>query len=106
MHPMGWDAFGLPAEQHASATNTHPRETTRRNIANFKRQMKSLGFSFDWSRELDTTEPAYVRWTQWIFLRLFERGLAYQAEVPVNWCAALGTVLSNEEVVDGRSERG
>jgi leucyl-tRNA synthetase len=106
MHPMGWDAFGLPAEQHAIATNTHPRETTRKNIANFKRQLKSLGFAYDWSREIDTTDPAYVRWTQWIFLRLFERGLAYQAEIPVNWCPALGTVLSNEEVINGRSERG
>jgi leucyl-tRNA synthetase len=106
MHPMGWDAFGLPAEQHAIATNTHPRDTTRKNIATFKRQLKMLGFSFDWSREIDTTDPAYVRWTQWIFLRLFERGLAYQAEIPVNWCPALGTVLANEEVINGRSERG
>jgi leucyl-tRNA synthetase len=106
LHPMGWDAFGLPAEQHAIATNTHPRDTTRKNIATFKRQLKSLGFSFDWDREIDTTAPGYVRWTQWIFLRLFERGLAYQAKVPVNWCPALGTVLANEEVVDGKSERG
>ena len=106
LHPMGWDAFGLPAEQHAIQTGTHPRETTKRNIATFKRQLKSLGFSYDWSREVDTTDPDYVRWTQWIFLKLFERGLAYQAEVPVNWCEALGTVLSNEEVVDGKSERG
>jgi leucyl-tRNA synthetase len=106
LHPMGWDAFGLPAEQHAIATNTHPRDTTRKNVATFKRQLKSLGFSFDWDREIDTTDPGYVRWTQWIFLRLFERGLAYQAKVPVNWCPALGTVLANEEVVDGKSERG
>ncbi len=106
LHPMGWDAFGLPAEQHAIATNTHPRDTTRKNIATFKRQLKMLGFSYDWSREVDTTDPAYVKWTQWIFLKLFERGLAYQAEVPVNWCAALGTVLANEEVIDGKSERG
>jgi leucyl-tRNA synthetase len=106
LHPMGWDAFGLPAEQHALATNTHPRETTAKNIATFKRQLKMLGFSYDWSREIDTTDPAYVRWTQWIFLQLFARGLAYQAEIPVNWCAALGTVLANEEVVDGKSERG
>jgi leucyl-tRNA synthetase len=106
LHPMGWDAFGLPAEQHAIATNTHPSVTTRKNIATFKRQLKSLGFSYDWSREIDTTDPGYVRWTQWIFLKLFERGLAYQAESPVNWCPALGTVLANEEVIDGKSERG
>jgi leucyl-tRNA synthetase len=106
LHPMGWDAFGLPAEQHAIATNTHPRETTKKNIATFKRQLKMLGFSYDWSREIDTTDPGYVKWTQWIFLKLFERGLAYQAEIPVNWCPALGTVLANEEVIDGKSERG
>jgi leucyl-tRNA synthetase len=106
LHPMGWDAFGLPAEQHAIATNTHPRDTTKKNIAIFRRQLKMLGFSYDWSREIDSTDPGYVRWTQWIFLKLFERGLAYQAEIPVNWCPALGTVLANEEVVDGKSERG
>ncbi len=106
LHPMGWDAFGLPAEQHAIETNTHPRDTTKKNVATFKRQLKMLGFSFDWSREIDTTDPGYVRWTQWIFLKLFERGLAYQAKIPVNWCPALGTVLSNEEVIDGKSERG
>ncbi len=106
LHPMGWDAFGLPAEQHAIRTGEHPRDATVRNIATFKRQLKMLGFSFDWSREVDTTDPAYVRWTQWIFLKLFERGLAYQAEIPVNWCAGLGTVLANEEVVDGKSEVG
>ncbi|MEZ4333967.1 MAG: leucine--tRNA ligase [Myxococcota bacterium] len=106
LHPMGWDAFGLPAEQYAIKTGTHPRVTTRRNIENFKRQIKSLGFSYDWTRELDTTDPAYVKWTQWIFRKLFERGLAYQAEVPVNWCPALGTVLANEEVIDGKSEVG
>jgi leucyl-tRNA synthetase len=106
LHPMGWDAFGLPAEQHAIATNTHPRDTTKANIATFKRQLKALGFSYDWSREIDTTDPGYVRWTQWIFLEMFKRGLAYQAKVPVNWCAALGTVLANEEVIDGTSERG
>ncbi|WP_394820471.1 leucine--tRNA ligase [Pendulispora albinea] len=106
LHPMGWDAFGLPAEQHAIATGTHPRDTTQANIANFKRQLKSLGFSFDWSREIDTTSPEYVRWTQWIFLQLFKRGLAFQEKIAVNWCAALGTVLANEEVIDGRSERG
>jgi leucyl-tRNA synthetase len=106
LHPMGWDAFGLPAEQYAVETGVHPRETTRRNIETFKRQIQALGLSYDWSREIDTTDPGYVRWTQWIFQRLFERGLAYQAEVPVNWCPALGTVLANEEVIDGKSERG
>jgi leucyl-tRNA synthetase len=142
LHPMGWDAFGLPAEQYAIETGTHPRETTQRNIATFRRQIKMLGFSYDWDREVDTTDPGYTKWTQWIFLQLFDtwydpeqrRGrpiaelpippqvqregeaavrayqdgkrLAYQAEVPVNWCPALGTVLANEEVVDGKSERG
>ena len=106
LHPMGWDAFGLPAEQYAIETGTHPRETTQNNIANFKRQFVSLGMDYDWSREIDTTDPRYVRWTQWIFHKLYERDLAYLAEVPVNWCAALGTVLANEEVIDGKSERG
>jgi leucyl-tRNA synthetase len=106
LHPMGWDAFGLPAEQYAIETGTHPRETTRRNIATFKAQLCALGMDYDWGREIDTTDPGYVRWTQWIFSRLHERGLAYLAEVPVNWCAALGTVLANEEVIDGKSERG
>jgi leucyl-tRNA synthetase len=106
LHPMGWDAFGLPAEQHAIQTGTHPAVNTAENITTFKRQLKSLGFSYDWSREIDTTDPGYVKWTQWIFLQLFHRGLAYQSEVPVNWCPALGTVLSNEEVIDGKSERG
>ncbi|HEU4407555.1 MAG TPA: leucine--tRNA ligase [Polyangiaceae bacterium] len=106
LHPMGWDAFGLPAEQYAVRTGTHPAVTTERNVATFKRQLKSLGFSYDWSREINTTDPDYVRWTQWIFLRLFARGLAYQAEIPVNWCPALGTVLANEEVIDGKSEIG
>ncbi len=107
LHPMGWDAFGLPAEQHAISTGTHPAATTRTNIATFKRQLMSLGFSYDWSREINTTDPGYVRWTQWIFLQLFHRGLAYQDDkVTVNWCPALGTVLANEEVIDGRSERG
>ena len=103
---MGWDAFGLPAEQYAIKTGTHPRVTTQKNVANFRRQIQSLGFSYDWSREIDTTAPSYTRWTQWIFLKLHERGLAYQAEVPVNWCPELGTVLANEEVIDGRSEVG
>jgi leucyl-tRNA synthetase len=142
LHPMGWDAFGLPAEQYAIKTGTHPRATTQRNIDTFRRQIKMLGFSYDWDREVDTTDPNYVKWTQWIFLQLFDtwydpdqkrgrliaelpipdevraRGadairsyqdskrLAYQAEVPVNWCSALGTVLANEEVVDGKSEVG
>ncbi len=106
LHPMGWDAFGLPAEQHAILTGTHPRDTTSENIATFKRQLKMLGFSYDWAREIDTTSPDYVKWTQWIFLKLFERGLAYQSEIPVNWCPALGTVLANEEVINGLSERG
>ncbi len=106
LHPMGWDAFGLPAEQHAISTGTHPRKTTQDNIATFKRQLKMLGMSYDWSREIDTTDPGYVKWTQWIFLQLWRRGLAVQSEVPVNWCPALGTVLANEEVIDGKSERG
>ena len=106
LHPMGWDAFGLPVEQYAIQTGTHPRITTERNIATFRRQLKRLGFSYDWAREVDTTDPAYVKWTQWIFLTLVERGLAYESFAPVNWCPELGTVLSNEEVIDGRSERG
>ena len=106
LHPMGWDAFGLPAENYAIKTGTHPRETTAKNIDRFRAQLKSLGFSYDWEREVSTTDPEYYRWTQWIFLKLYERGLAYQAEVPVNWCPELGTVLANEEVVDGKSERG
>jgi leucyl-tRNA synthetase len=139
LHPFGWDAFGLPAEQHAIATGTHPEETTNKNIANMKRQTKALGFSYDWDREVATTDPEYYHWTQWIVLKLFnsyfdeelqkarpieelpvpdglsaqerrryidDRRLAYQADVPVNWCPALGTVLANEEVVGGVSERG
>ena len=106
LHPMGWDAFGLPAEQYAIQTGTHPAVTTRRNIETFRRQIQRLGYMYDWRREVDTTDPDYVRWTQWIFLRLYERGLAYQDEIPVNWCPALGTVLANEEVIDGKSERG
>src|ERR1700722_144744 len=142
LHPMGWDAFGLPAEQYAISTGTHPRITTERNISTFRRQIQSLGFSYDWDREVDTTDPHYFKWTQWIFLELFDtwydaerkkgrpigelpippevqaqgdnavchyrdsKRLAYQAEVPVNWCPELGTVLANEEVIDGKSERG
>ena len=106
LHPMGWDAFGLPAEQYAIKTGTHPRVTTARNIERFRKQLKSLGFSYDWEREVDTTDPAYYRWTQWIFKQLFERGLAYQDEKPVWWCPELGTTLANEEVIDGKSEVG
>ncbi|MEO2206770.1 leucine--tRNA ligase [Paenibacillus pabuli] len=106
LHPMGWDAFGLPAEQHALDTGEHPREITFRNIDNFRRQIKSLGFSYDWDREISTTDPEYYKWTQWIFIQLYKKGLAYVDEVPVNWCEALGTVLANEEVIDGKSERG
>ena len=142
LHPMGWDAFGLPAEQHAIKTGDHPSVNTQENIANFRRQIKMLGFSYDWDREVDTTDPNYFRWTQWIFLELFDtwydaerkkgrpiaelpipddvkqqgeaavrhyrdgKRLAYQVEAPVNWCPALGTVLANEEVHDGKSEVG
>jgi leucyl-tRNA synthetase len=106
LHPIGWDAFGLPAEQHAVKTGTHPASNTQNNIANFKRQIKALGFSYDWEREIDTTDPKYFRWTQWIFLQLFRRGLAYVDERPVWWCPELRTVLANEEVVDGKSEVG
>jgi leucyl-tRNA synthetase len=102
LHPMGWDAYGLPAERYAVRTGVHPAITTKRNIETFRAQVKRVGFSYDWNRELSTTDPGYVRWTQWIFLKLFERGLAYQAEVPVNWCPAQGTVLANEEVKDGK----
>lgn len=106
LHPMGWDAFGLPAEQYALDTGNPPKEFTKQNVNNFRRQIQSLGFSYDWEREINTTDPEYYKWTQWIFLKLYERGLAYIDEVPVNWCPALGTVLANEEVVDGVSERG
>ncbi len=106
LHPMGWDAFGLPAEQYAIETGTHPSVTTQKNIRTFRRQIQKIGLSYDWDREVDTTDPEYVRWTQWIFLKLFEKGLAYMAEIPVWWCEALGCVLANEEVVDGKSERG
>jgi leucyl-tRNA synthetase len=129
LHPMGWDAFGLPAEQYAIKTGQHPRVTTARNIDNFRRQLQSVGFSYDWQREVSTTDPAYVRWTQWIFLQLYNAWfnpssrkaepistytgadpdsvrLAYVAEMPVNWCPQLGTVLANEEIVDGKSEVG
>ena len=106
LHPMGFDAFGLPAEQYALDTGNDPKEFTVHNINTFRRQIKSLGFSYDWDREVDTTDPEYYKWTQWIFIQLYNKGLAYVDEVAVNWCPALGTVLSNEEVVDGVSERG
>jgi len=106
LHPMGWDAFGLPAEQYAIQTGTHPKITTEKNIEKFRSQLKALGFSYDWSREVNTTDPKYYKWTQWIFLQLYKKGLAYISEVPVNWCPALGTVLANEEVINGKSERG
>ncbi len=106
LHPMGWDAFGLPAEQYAIQTGTHPAVTTEKNVAKFRGQLQALGFSYDWSREINTTSADYYRWTQWIFTKLYERGLAYQAEIPVWWCEALGTVLANEEVINGLSERG
>ncbi|PAE15060.1 leucine--tRNA ligase [Virgibacillus sp. 7505] len=106
LHPIGWDAFGLPAEQYALDTGNDPEEFTKKNIATFTRQIKELGFSYDWDREVNTTDPEYYKWTQWIFLQLYKKGLAYVDEVAVNWCPALGTVLSNEEVIDGKSERG
>ena len=106
LHPMGWDAFGRPAEQYAVETGTHPAVTTKKNVDRFRDQIQALGFSYDWDREVNTTDPKYYKWTQWIFEQLYKKGLAYVAEVPVNWCPALGTVLANEEVIDGRSERG
>jgi len=106
LHPIGWDAFGLPAEQYAVKTGTHPRETTEKNVNKFREQLQMLGFSYDWDREVNTTDPDYYKWTQWIFLKLYEKGLAYEDEAPVNWCPELGTVLANEEVIDGKSEVG
>ena len=106
LHPMGWDAFGLPAEQYALKTGTHPSITTKNNIDNFKKQIKNIGLSYDWDREINTTDKHYYKWTQWIFLKLYEKGLANESEVPVNWCPELGTVLANEEVINGKSERG
>jgi leucyl-tRNA synthetase len=105
LHPMGWDAFGLPAENYAIKHGVHPRETTAAAIANFRRQIDAVGFAYDWERELDTTDPAYVRWTQWIFLKLYERDLAYEGVVPINWCPSCKTGLANEEVSQGRCER-
>jgi leucyl-tRNA synthetase len=106
LHTMGWDAFGLPAEQYAVRTGTHPAETTAKNVDIFRRQLEAFGFSFDWDREINTTDPGYYKWTQWIFSQLYKQGLAYESEQPVNWCPELGTVLANEEVINGRSEVG
>ena len=105
LHPMGWDAFGLPAENYAIATGVHPRITTQKNIDNFRRQIKSFGMAYDWSREVDTTDPNYYKWTQWIFLQLFKKGLAYESTVPINWCPSCKTGLANEEVFNGKCER-
>ena len=104
LHPMGWDAFGLPAEQYALKTGHSPREFTQKNINNFRRQIKSLGLSYDWDREVNTSDPSYYKWTQWIFEQLYKKGLAYEAEVPVNWSPDLGTVVANEEIVDGNGD--
>ncbi|MEG0823426.1 MAG: leucine--tRNA ligase [Erysipelotrichaceae bacterium] len=106
LHPMGWDSFGLPAEQFALNTGHHPKEFTIKNIDHFREQIQALGFSYDWDREISTTDPDYYKWTQWIFIQLYNKGLAYVDEIPVNWCPELGTVLANEEVIDGKSERG
>ncbi|MBM3205772.1 class I tRNA ligase family protein, partial [Candidatus Shapirobacteria bacterium] len=105
LFPIGWDAFGLPTENYALKTGIHPIEATQKNVVNIKRQCQAMGFSFDWTREVNTTDPQYYRWTQWIFLKLFEKGLAYQAEIPINWCPSCKIGLANEEVVNGRCER-
>src|SRR4030043_92940 len=105
LFPIGWDAFGLPTENYAIKTGIHPRIATEKNLANYKRQLKMLGLSFDWSREINTTDPSYYKWTQWIFLKLFEKGLAYKAKMPINWCLSCKIGLANEEVVDGKCER-
>jgi leucyl-tRNA synthetase len=105
LHPMGWDAFGLPAENYAIKTGIHPRITAGEAIANFRRQIDSIGFAYDWEREVNTTDPAYVRWTQWMFLQLFKAGLAYEGIAPINWCPSCKTGLANEEVIQGRCER-
>ena len=105
LFPIGWDAFGLPTENYAISNKIHPMIVTRDNIKKFKAQLKSLGYSFDWSREIDTTDPSYYKWTQWIFLKLFEKGLAYKAEIPINWCTDCKVGLANEEVVNGVCER-
>ena len=105
LHPMGWDAFGLPAENYAIKTGRHPRDTTKENIQNIKRQIQSLGFSYDWSCEINTSDPSYYKWTQWLFLKLYAKELAYRQEAPVNWCSGCQTVLANEQVIDGACER-
>jgi leucyl-tRNA synthetase len=105
LFPIGWDAFGLPTENYAIKNKIHPRIVTEQNIKRFKEQLKSIGFSFDWSREIDTTDPKYYKWTQWIFLKLFEKGLAYKKEMPINWCPSCKVGLANEEVVGGKCER-
>src|SRR4030043_2152485 len=105
LFPIGWDAFGLPTENYAIKTGIHPQTATKNNIANYKRQIKSLGLSFDWSREINTTDPEYYKWTQWIFLKMFEKGLAYQSEMPINWCSGCKIGLANEEVIGGKCER-
>ena len=106
LHPIGWDSFGLPAEQYAIQTGNHPKDFTKKNIDTFRRQIQELGFSYDWDREIATSDPEYYKWTQWIFTKLYDKGLAYIDEIPVNWCPELGAVLANEEVIDGKSERG
>jgi len=105
LYPIGWDAFGLPAENYALKTGIHPKITVKKNIVNFKKQLKSLGLSFDWSREINTTDPDYYKWTQWIFLQFFKKGLAFQAKIPINWCPSCKIGLANEEVAEGRCER-
>lgn len=105
LHPMGWDAFGLPAENYAIKTGTHPAVTTANNITHFREQLKKFGFSFDWNREVDTTDPEYYKWSQWIFSKLFEAGLAYESDKPINFCPSCKTGLANEEVINGKCER-
>ena len=106
LHPMGFDSFGLPAEQYAIKTGNHPSIFTKENIDTFRKQLKMLGFSYDWDREISTSDPSFYKWTQWIFKNLYNDGLAKLVEMPVNWCEELGTVLANDEVIDGKSERG
>jgi leucyl-tRNA synthetase len=105
LHPMGWDAFGLPAENYALKTGVNPRVSTDQNIENFKNQLKIMGLSYDWSKEIKTTDPSYFKWTQWIFLQLFKKGLAYESVMPINWCVSCKTGLANEEVIAGKCER-
>ena len=105
LHPMGWDAFGLPAENYAIKTGIHPQESTHKNIETFKRQLKITGLSYDWGREIDTSSPEFYKWTQWLFILMYKRGLAYKKEADVNWCPSCETVLANEQVVDGKCER-